>query len=235
MSETGPAGVDWAVSLGSILGIIVSITVAAGAAWRIIAYVRSRVAREVVETREKLTASIANLQNQVKENRDVFQESIEDKVRAGDKRYDEMRYLFEKLQEKSENDDKELKNKLEVYREERNQVFHDMRDQTERYRVERNEAIGEVHKKLELFRQERNDRLGNIEEALKRIEGYIPGEELKRWLERIDKGIEEHKEDYAKLMENFETLRKQYYDMSVMLAKMDKKVNGDTSKKKAPV
>src|SRR5262245_18496513 len=119
MSEVGPS-VDRAVSLGSILGIVVSISVVAAAAIRIVGYLKKKITGEAETTRKQLVEEIDSLRKYQKITAADFNAIIEDKVKAGVRRYEEVKYWLHTLQETSERKDQDIEKKMEVHRLERN-------------------------------------------------------------------------------------------------------------------
>lgn len=96
-AAAGPS-YDWAVNFGSVLGIIVSISVVAGAAYRIIAYVRNNVRKEVVENREIMNTRIAGIEKKIDSHYAEINGTIKDKVMNGRERVTEIKWWMEKIE-----------------------------------------------------------------------------------------------------------------------------------------
>jgi len=168
MSEAGPS-YDWVISLGSLLGIIVSVTAVAAAAYKILGFLRTRLSKQVLDTRDELSQRLGQLQEKVITSNQTFNAVIEEKVKSGDKKLEEIRWWMHTLEENS-----------------------DRKDQ-------------DILKKLDEHRNERNERLSEV------------------------------KADMHEISEEFAKLKEQYYQLSLSVARMDKKVNGDNNNNKAPV
>jgi hypothetical protein len=117
MSES-QASFDWVVSLGAVLGIIVSVSVVAGAAYKIVTYLRKKVTHEAEQTRWELTSKVQQLQTQLLKNNTDARQLIEEKVQAGTERNQELKYWMEKMERYVENNKKEMDETLARYRQE---------------------------------------------------------------------------------------------------------------------
>jgi hypothetical protein len=115
--ETASPTLDWVVSIGSILGIVATLTVVAAAAWRIIAVIRKKVTENVIANRDEARSMFARVEKQMQSNEELLKETIESKVVSGRQRYDDMKFWVEKIQAQVEQNRQEVdRNRMEIYK-----------------------------------------------------------------------------------------------------------------------
>lgn len=129
MSDSGIT-TDWVVSLGSILGIIVSVTVVAAAAWKIMGYLRGRMTREVVavkdltmKNREDFMKVVEQVNSKIDDQTNALSESIKSVISRGHERVEEMKWWMEKIESQVEKNRVELDRGFNEYKEISNKRF----------------------------------------------------------------------------------------------------------------
>src|SRR5215510_13915986 len=125
-AEAGPS-YDWVISLGSLLGIIVSVTAVAAAAYKILGFLRTRLSKQVLDTRDELSQRLGQLQEKVITSNQTFNAVIEEKVKSGDKKLEEIRWWMHTLEENSDRKDQDILKKLDEHRNERNERLSEVK------------------------------------------------------------------------------------------------------------